>query len=163
MFCHHVRPNRSKLNSWSWHPDPLQVFPNFSQCQPHPSVSQDKEFRVILTLLHLISKWSESHSVMSDSLRPHGLDSPWNSPGQNPFPSPRDLPNSGVKPRSPTLQVDSLPAEPQGNLLANPRIPPSKYSQNLMILTISIQLYWYNPLSLPSELLLIVSITPRLL
>ena len=26
---------------------------------------------------------SESHSVMSDSLRPHGLDSPWNSPGQN--------------------------------------------------------------------------------
>ena len=29
-------------------------------------------------------KWSEvSHSVMSDSLRPHWLFSPWNSPGQN--------------------------------------------------------------------------------
>ena len=27
--------------------------------------------------------WSESHSVLSDSLRPHGLYSPWNSPGQN--------------------------------------------------------------------------------
>ena len=26
---------------------------------------------------------SESHSVMSDSLRPHGLHTPWNSPGQN--------------------------------------------------------------------------------
>ena len=26
---------------------------------------------------------SESHSVMSDSLRPHGLYSPWNSLGQN--------------------------------------------------------------------------------
>ena len=26
---------------------------------------------------------SESHSVLSDSLRPHGLHSPWNSPGQN--------------------------------------------------------------------------------
>ena len=26
---------------------------------------------------------SESHSVMSDSLRPHGLYSPWNSPDQN--------------------------------------------------------------------------------
>ena len=26
---------------------------------------------------------SESHSVMSDSLRPHGPYSPWNSPGQN--------------------------------------------------------------------------------
>ena len=30
------------------------------------------------------------------------------------FPSPGDLPNSGVEPRSPVLQVDSLPAEPQG-------------------------------------------------
>ena len=30
-----------------------------------------------------------------------------------PFPSPGDLPNSRIKPRSPTLQVDSLPAEPQ--------------------------------------------------
>ena len=27
--------------------------------------------------------WSESHSVMSSSLQPHGLYSPWNSPGQN--------------------------------------------------------------------------------
>ena len=26
---------------------------------------------------------SESHSVMSDSVRPHGLYNPWNSPGQN--------------------------------------------------------------------------------
>ena len=26
----------------------------------------------------------------------------------------RDLPNPGIKPRSPTLQVDSLPAEPPG-------------------------------------------------
>ena len=29
------------------------------------------------------SEWSESHSVMLDSLRLHGLYSPWNSPGQN--------------------------------------------------------------------------------
>ena len=28
-----------------------------------------------------------------------------------PFPSPRDLPNPGIKPRSPALQVDSLPSE----------------------------------------------------
>ena len=32
----------------------------------------------------------------------------------NPFPSPRDLPDPGIEPRSPTLQVDSLPAEPHG-------------------------------------------------
>ena len=31
---------------------------------------------------------------------------------EEPFPSPGDLPNPGIKPRSPTLQADSLPAEP---------------------------------------------------
>ena len=31
-----------------------------------------------------------------------------------PFPSPGDLPNPEIKPRSPTLRVDSLPAEPPG-------------------------------------------------
>ena len=35
------------------------------------------------------------------------------------FPSPGDLPNSGIKPRSPTLQVDSLPAGPS----CKPSIP----------------------------------------
>ena len=29
-----------------------------------------------------------------------------------PFPSPGDLPNPGIKPRSSTLEADSLPAEP---------------------------------------------------
>ena len=33
-----------------------------------------------------------------------------------PFPPPGDLPNPGIEPRSPALQVDSLPAEPPGNL-----------------------------------------------
>ena len=35
------------------------------------------------------------------------------------FPSPGDLPNPGIKPRSPALQVDSLSSEPAGN----PSIP----------------------------------------
>ena len=57
----------------------------------------------------------ESHSVVSYSLQPHGYNL-WNSPGQNghPFPSTGDLPNPGIKTNSPTLQADSLPAEPQG-------------------------------------------------
>ena len=46
-------------------------------------------------------------TVLSDSLQPHGLYSPWNSPGKNTgvelFPSPRDLHNPG----SPALEVDS--------------------------------------------------------
>ena len=32
----------------------------------------------------------------------------------SPFPPPGDLHNPGIKPGSPTLQVDSLPSEPQG-------------------------------------------------
>ena len=31
-----------------------------------------------------------------------------------PFPSPGDLPNLEIEPRTPALQADSLPAEPQG-------------------------------------------------
>ena len=31
-----------------------------------------------------------------------------------PFPSPGDLLNPGIEPRSPTLQADFLPAEPPG-------------------------------------------------
>ena len=55
----------------------------------------------------------------SNSLSPYGLHSPRNSPGQNTgvsevFPSPRDLPNPGIEPRSPTLQADFLPVEPPG-------------------------------------------------
>ena len=33
----------------------------------------------------------------------------------SPCPPPGDLPNPGIKPRSPALQADSLPAEPQGS------------------------------------------------
>ena len=36
---------------------------------------------------------------------------------EEPFPSPGDLPNLGIEPRSPTLQADSLPAELQGSPL----------------------------------------------
>ena len=55
---------------------------------------------------------SESCSVVSDSATPWTI-SPWESPGQNTgvFPSPGDLPNPGIEPRSPALQVDSLTVE----------------------------------------------------
>ena len=62
---------------------------------------------------------SESRSVVSDSLRPHGLYSPWNSPGQNTGVGSLSLLQGifltqGIEPRSLALQADSLPAEPQG-------------------------------------------------
>ena len=53
---------------------------------------------------------SESYSVMSNSLRSHGLYSPWNSVGQNTgvgslSPSPEDLSNPGIELGLPALQA----------------------------------------------------------
>ena len=61
---------------------------------------------------------SENLSVVSDSLQPHGLYTPWSSPGQNTGAGSRSLlqgifPTQGSNPGILTLQVDSLPAEPQ--------------------------------------------------
>ena len=100
-----------------------------------------------------LSEKSESLSVLSNSLRPHELFSPWNSPGQNtgvgslsllqrvfptrdqtqvsriagglftswdtreaqehqsgcPILAPGDLPDPGIEPGSPALEVESLP------------------------------------------------------
>ena len=65
----------------------------------------------------MILSESESCSVVSGFLKPHGLYSPWNSPGQNTGGGSRsllqgNLPYPGIKPRSPALQADSLPSEP---------------------------------------------------
>ena len=70
-------------------------------------------------LLDIGEKESESRSVVSDSLWPHGLYSPWNSSGKNSGVGRLSLlqgifPTHEYEPRSPALQVDSLPAEPQG-------------------------------------------------
>ena len=40
-----------------------------------------------------------------------------------PFPSPGDLPDSGIEPQSPSLQTDSLPSEPPGNPVLLIRVP----------------------------------------
>ena len=51
---------------------------------------------------------SESHSVLSDYLQPHGLYSPWNSPGQYSgvlaVPLSRGSSNPGIEPRCMMLQ-----------------------------------------------------------
>ena len=43
----------------------------------------------------------------------HGIFSRPEYQSEQPFLFPRDLPNPGIEPRSPTLQADSLPAQPQ--------------------------------------------------
>ena len=45
---------------------------------------------------------------------PEDLPNPGIEPRSPIFPSPGDLPNPGIEPRSPILQADSLPAEPPG-------------------------------------------------
>ena len=37
----------------------------------------------------------------------------------SPFPSPEDLPDPGIEPKSPTLQADALPSEPLGKSLSH--------------------------------------------
>ena len=59
--------------------------------------------------------------VASNSLQPHGLYSPWNSPGQNTGVGSRSLlqgifPTQGLN-LGLALRADSLPAEPQGKLV----------------------------------------------
>ena len=52
----------------------------------------------------MITEISDLHSIKGYSL--------WNFPGQNTGVGiPGHLPNSGIEPKSPTLQADSLPAE----------------------------------------------------
>ena len=62
---------------------------------------------IFLIILTFCGKWSESCSVMSNSLQPRGLYSPWNSPGQNTgvgivFPFSREIfPTQGSNPGLP--------------------------------------------------------------
>ena len=63
---------------------------------------------------YIHEKKVEVAQVVSDSLRPHGLYSPWNSPGQNTGVGSLCRAKPRIEPRSPTLQADSSPAEPQG-------------------------------------------------
>ena len=74
-----------------------------------------------------LSHLSESRSIVSSSLRLHGLSATKLLSRQSmeffrqeywsglPFPSPGDLPDPGIEPGSPALRADALPSEPQGS------------------------------------------------
>ena len=83
--------------------------------------SQRKSIIPTIMSLPLILKWSRS--VMSDSLWPHGLYVAYQAPPSMgfsrqeywsglPFPSPGDLPDPGIEPRSAEFQADALTSEP---------------------------------------------------
>ena len=50
------------------------------------------------------------------------------------FPSPGDLPNLEIEPRSPALQADALPSEPQGK----PYIVGDKLNLSFLPLTLTL-------------------------
>ena len=68
--------------------------------------------------VHLSFSVQFSHSIVSDSLQPHSSSvhriSQARTLGGLPFPSPGDLPDPGIEPRSPALHADSLPTGQQG-------------------------------------------------
>ena len=120
-------PGLSFLSVWPWDgPCPsLCLFPQlYTWWETH--LQKLCQLPDLLSLLQEGLVWENSAvlslSVVSNSLRPHGLQStrllcPRGFSRQEywsglPCPPPEDLPNPGTEPRSPPLQVDSLPAEP---------------------------------------------------
>ena len=94
-----------------------------------------------------------SRSVMSNSLLPHGLQPirlccPWGFSGQVywsglPRPPPGDLPNPGIEPWSPALQVDSLPTESPGM----PKLHEYHYQIKVMVNFLRLYVCGYNTLN----------------
>ena len=64
-------------------------------------------------IYHLCDQTNHFASVFSIQSMEFSRPESWNG---EPFPSPGDLPNPGIKPRSPALQEDCLSVEPQGKL-----------------------------------------------
>ena len=110
-------------------PNFQQYFPKSSDNQHSSKISQPLLAKINVarnipgmynpTLRTLaLNEQSESLLVVCDSLQPHELYSPWNSPGQNTGVGSFSLlqgifPTQGSNP-SPALQADSLSAESQG-------------------------------------------------
>ena len=110
-------------------PCPLSVMESNHLILCHPLLLLPSVFpsiRVFSNESALRIRWTEvkwSCSVVSDSATPWTVayQAPLflGLPRQEywsglPFPSPGDLPNPGIKPRSPILQADALPSEPPG-------------------------------------------------
>ena len=99
---HHLFPSGPLVSHWVWRMgqcnQTAKIYIN-SNCTP-----SYLKVKVAQLLSLTVTPWTIQFMEFS---RPEY----WS--GQ-PFPSPGDLPNPEMEPRSPTLQVDSLPAEPQG-------------------------------------------------
>ena len=70
-----------------------------------------------------------------------------------PFPSPGDLSDPGIEPKSPSLQADALPSEPPGK-----PIQYCRFSLVIYFIHSSIYIYVYPNLPIPSPTCPLVSI-----
>ena len=101
------------LNSWK-----ILIYAFFSHVSPLPknALCPFSTTSLGLPLMHFVA---QSCLTLCNPMNCSPSDSSVHrdSPGKNirvPCPPPGDLPNPGIKPRSPTLQADSLPSELQG-------------------------------------------------
>ena len=92
-----------------------QTWASVASGQPKRSHSTDYKVKVLVPQLCLtfVTPWTVARQAplsMGFSRQKY-----WSGTS---FPSPGDLPNLGIKPRSPVFQADSLPLEPPGKSLA---------------------------------------------
>ena len=90
------------------------VGPHVSQWQLEPFLVEPSTQLVKVKLLSRVRLFSTPWTVANQAPPSMGFSRQeyWNG---SPFPSPGDLPDPGIKPRSPSLQADALTSEPLGN------------------------------------------------
>ena len=79
----------------------------------HHSRAGKRPYLTTCLCVRTLSRFSCVQLSTTYGLWPARLLCPWDSPGKNtgglPYPPPGDLPNPRIEPRSPALQMDSLP------------------------------------------------------
>ena len=72
-------------------------------------VSERKKVKSLSRVQPLTTPWTAAYQA------PPSMGFSWQEYWSGlPFPSPGDLPDPGIEPRSPALQADALPSEPPG-------------------------------------------------
>ena len=82
---------------------------NYNVVSPHTTQNKVDKVKSLSRVQLFVTPWTADYQVpqsMEFSRQEY-----WSG---LPFPSPGDLTDSGIKPRSPTLQADILPSEPPG-------------------------------------------------
>ena len=112
--CHFLLQGTFRLRDWtSGSCIAGRLFTDWATSEAHLSKQKVKVKSLSLVRL-FVTTWTIAHQAppaMGFSRQQY-----WSG---LPFPSPRDLPDPGIEPGSPTLQVDTLPSEPPGIYFLN--------------------------------------------